>query len=108
MEAAAVAWAAELYQVPYFALKVVTDIGAWRRVTMQSVSGYLTMDTLCDCDLILIAHQTRTRICMPLMALLSRREARHGGRVRGQLQHGSKAPAGGRARRPELCAWARP
>ena len=27
MEAAAVAWAAELYQVPYFALKVVTDIG---------------------------------------------------------------------------------
>lgn len=28
MEAAAVAWAAELYEVPYFALKVVTDIGA--------------------------------------------------------------------------------
>lgn len=27
MEAAAVAWAAELYSVPYFALKVVTDIG---------------------------------------------------------------------------------
>ena len=27
MEAAAVAWAAELYAVPYFALKVVTDIG---------------------------------------------------------------------------------
>ncbi|TFJ87722.1 hypothetical protein NSK_001072 [Nannochloropsis salina CCMP1776] len=26
MEAAAVAWAAELYSVPYFALKVVTDI----------------------------------------------------------------------------------
>lgn len=28
MEAAAVAWAAELYHVPYLALKVVTDIGA--------------------------------------------------------------------------------
>ena len=29
MEAAAVAWAAELYAVPYFALKVVTDIGTY-------------------------------------------------------------------------------
>jgi len=29
MEAAAVAWAAELYAVPYFALKVVTDIGRY-------------------------------------------------------------------------------
>ena len=29
MEAAAVAWAAELYAVPYFALKVVTDIGKY-------------------------------------------------------------------------------
>lgn len=27
MEGAAVAWAAELYDIPYFALKVVTDIG---------------------------------------------------------------------------------
>jgi nucleoside phosphorylase len=31
MEGAAVAWAAELYGIPYFALKVVTDIGAWGR-----------------------------------------------------------------------------
>lgn len=31
MEAAAVAWAAELYSIPYFALKVVTDIGKAER-----------------------------------------------------------------------------
>ena len=35
MEAAAVAWAAELYSVPYFALKVVTDIGK-----LEKWSGY--------------------------------------------------------------------
>lgn len=32
MEGAAVAWAAELYDIPYFALKVVTDIGTHRAV----------------------------------------------------------------------------
>lgn len=35
MEAAAVAWAAELYDVPYFALKVVTDIGAWHPIAYR-------------------------------------------------------------------------
>jgi nucleoside phosphorylase len=36
MEAAAVAWAAELYEVPYFALKVVTDIGACVRACVRA------------------------------------------------------------------------
>lgn len=50
MEAAAVAWAAELYKVPYFALKVVTDIGAWRHraaptLTTPCMSACLGLST---------------------------------------------------------------
>lgn len=39
MEAAAVAWAAELYAVPYFALKVVTDIGTYNLTLGKEARG---------------------------------------------------------------------